>query len=431
MFLHNTPFDLEALGLEQIKLDTPKLHRLTSILKTARLKIELTRFAKREDDNVYFKYMFSNSYKGVKNVLRSLSSLMISTVFNSEKGLSFIKNSINFCEKRTLYFYRCLSVLQLEKPDFVFCTSQRSSLAIAPILAAKQLKIPTATFIFSWDNMPKAKLDVPAEYFNVWSNYMKTELLQYYPKIKEDAVFVTGTPQFESYYTSAKRISKHDFFTEHGLDLNKIYFCYSGDDITTSPKDELYLRDVAEAIRQLNKVDDKYGLIFRRCPVDFSNRYNNVIEDYKEEITPIEPMWKKIKGAWDGVLPLPEDTNLLYNLIHYTEGVINLGSSMVFDYVIQNKPCYYMNYNYLNPESTYKSGVYVYDYVHFRSKPDNDVVVWLNKPSEIANKLKTVSTTKEVIDSAKRWYKKINMHPPELASVKICDSIETIINKTK
>jgi hypothetical protein len=36
--------------------------------------------------------------------------------------------------------------------------------------AAQELGIPTATFIFSWDNLPKATLVLEPDYYFVWSD---------------------------------------------------------------------------------------------------------------------------------------------------------------------------------------------------------------------------------------------------------------------
>jgi hypothetical protein len=50
--------------------------------------------------------------------------------------------------------------LSIQKPDFVLCAVQRSSKAIAPLLAAANEKIQNATFIYSWDNLSKANMYV-------------------------------------------------------------------------------------------------------------------------------------------------------------------------------------------------------------------------------------------------------------------------------
>jgi len=101
--------------------------------------------------------------------------------------------------------------LTKEKPDFIFCTNQRPSQAIAPILAAQDLGIPTATFIFSWDNLPKATTLVETDYYFVWSEHMKKEVLMYCPYVPAEKILVTGTPQFESHFDSNLLQTKEAF----------------------------------------------------------------------------------------------------------------------------------------------------------------------------------------------------------------------------
>ena len=261
---------------------------------------------------------------------------------------------------------------------------------------------------------------------------MKNELLHYYRFVSDSQVRVTGTPQFESHYDKSLILSKDEFYSKYNLEQDITYLCFSGDDITTSPKDELYLRDIAEAVRQLNIQGHKLGLLFRRCPVDFSNRYDSVINTYHDVIIPVQPEWKKIGGSWDTILPLPDDLALLANLAEHTEAVINLGSSMVFDFVAHQKPCMYMNYNYLNSSNSLDKEVYVYDYIHFRSKPNEEVVVWLNHPHAISKViLDTLKCNQKTIKEASKWFEKINQHPPQFASTRILDSIFDIISTAK
>jgi len=432
VFWNLTPFDLETFGFRQIQLKHARLHWLTTVFKNARKRIEIKGFAKQDKDSVYYKYLFPQSYKGIKNIMRSLLTNIVTYIFSSESGLRFIRNIIHRLEQQTDYYKSCKVVLEEHKPDLVYCTSQRTVLAVAPILAAQNMDIPTVSFVFSWDNLPKATLDVTADFYHVWSQHMKDELLHYYPFIHKSQVQITGTPQFEIHYDKSNFLDRDEFCATYDLDIKKTYICFSGDDVTTSPKDELYLRDVAEAMRQLNNDRHDLGLIFRRCPVDFSNRYDAVIETYQDVIFPIHPEWKKIGGVWDTIMPLPEDLILLASLAEHTEAVINLGSSMVFDFAAHQKPCMYMNYNYLNVNNKPEKGVYVYDYVHFRSRPNNDVVLWLNHPDEIRENLKDLLKTNDnIIGNANQWFKTINQLPPQLASSRILDNIVDIIAKTK
>jgi hypothetical protein len=428
VFWNTTVFNLEKLGFKQEVIKNKKLHWLISILKNTRTRIELNCFIKRYNDGIYKKYIFPLSYSTFIKAIKSSVIIILSALFNSENGLRFIRKRINTLERRTRYYKECKSFLEVHKPDVVYCTSQRSVLAIAPIQAAQQLNIPTIGFIYSWDNLPKATLDVTTNFYHVWSNYMKDELLKYHPFISNNQVKVTGTPQFESHYDSDKIIPKEQFYKQFKLKTSITYICFSGDDVTTSPKDELYLRDLAQSVKQLNKEGLQLGIIFRRCPVDFSNRYDEVINEFNTIIVPIEPVWKPIGKVWNTIMPTIDDTILLASLAKHCAFVVNLGSSMVFDFAIHNKPCMYVNYNYLNAENSLTKGVYVYDFVHFRSKPSENVVVWLNHPDEISKKIKTLLNDDfTVLNASQKWFSIINKQIANKASERIWDEINSLV----
>jgi hypothetical protein len=131
--------------------------------------------------------------------------------------------------------------------------------------------------------LPKGIKIIATDFYFVWSEHMKNELQYYYPDIKESQIFITGTPQFEPHYEKQFLNTKEVFFNQNGLDLSKKYICFSGDDVTTSPNDPHYLLDVAKAVEQLNAKGHNLGIIFRRCPVDFSNRYDFVSEKYADD----------------------------------------------------------------------------------------------------------------------------------------------------
>ena len=429
-FWNISAFDLEKLGLRQIKISDARLHPKTDILKKARSIIELRWSAKRADDKVYYTYQHRLSYKNSKETLKSLAVKWLTFRFGSQSGLKSIRKSLQQQERKTKYYHDCLETLKAEQPVLVLCTNQRTTMALAPIAAARDLGIPTVTFIFSWDNLPKANKVIEADYYFVWSNHMKSELLHYYPYVSENRVMVTGTPQFECHFNPSLIAPRKDFFNTYGLDPDKRYICYSGDDITTSPDDPAYLSDIADAIRELNNKGYNLGIIFRRCPVDFSTRFDDVLERNKDIITSIAPKWERIGAGWNTVLSTKEDMILQVNTIFHTEMVINLGSSMVFDYAAHGKPCCFINYDIPNSKFPNWSAQMVYDYIHFRSMPDNNAVIWLNSRDEIAKKLETVlSGNTDVVSHAQKWFEKINMHPPQDASSRILEAIDSIISQ--
>ena len=430
VFWNNTPFNLTDLGFNEIKIKNAKTHPITDIYKNARKQIELNLNINTTRDRVYDTYRFPFPYNTLKSAFKSSWTQWLTFTNSSPRGLKKIRAKIEQQERKTFFYHQSLQTLQEQKPALVFCTNQRPSLAIAPILAAKDLGIPTATFIFSWDNLPKATMVVETDYYLVWSDHMKNELLFYYPYINEANVFVTGTPQFEAHFNASKILSREEFCQQHHLDPTKEYLCFSGDDITTSPYDPIYLEDVAKAVTELNHQGANLGILFRRCPVDFSSRYDAVLKQYNSIITPIVPLWKSMGEEWNTILPTAADVDLQINTIAHTAFVINLGSSMVFDYAAFNKPCMYVNYD---PEGSNRKEYIkmIYNYVHFRSMPNKDVVVWLNNPKEIKEKIAQIldiSTAKKHSDNALLWFEKIVAQPADQASKRIWNAVQQIIS---
>ena len=211
------------------------------------------------------------------------------------------------------------------------------------------------------------------------------------------------------------------------MDKEKQYLCFSGDDVTTSPHDERFLLDVAEEIELLNKKGHNLGIIFRRCPVDFSDRYNDVLNKYENLIVPIKPAWKNEGAYWNESMPEREDLILQTNIIEHSFMVINVGSSMVFDYAAKQKPCAYLNYvpNVTNLEKDIRE---VYSYTHFSSMPENNSVYWINKKSDIGQTVENaLDNPSNVVENAKKWFYKINNFPNDGASIQIVRQLDSIL----
>jgi hypothetical protein len=427
VFWNQTPFDLTDLGYQEIKLEgKPKAY--TDLLKRAKISAELNYFKEKFDDKVYRTYKFPSSNKSIKSKIKNAIVTQLTKTYRGEKGLQKLRGKLKASERKSVFYKHCKDVLEREKPDFIFCTNQRPVNAIAPLTAAQDLGILTSTFIFSWDNLPKATLVTEPDFYFVWSEYMKEELINYYPYINPENIFITGSPQFEPHFNLKLRKTREEFFEENNLDLNKEYICFSGDDKTTCPDDVHYLQDVAEAIESLNKGgENNLGILFRRCPVDFSDRYDTVLEKYKDLIVPIAPKWEQVGGNWNSVLPTKEDIELQVNTILNTKAVVNLASSMVFDHAIFNKPCLYLNYNVAHKEDESWNPQKVYDFVHFRSMPTGKEVFWINSKDEITSKLsEAFKTGEKKVKKAKTWFEIINQYPAGEASQRIWEQLEKI-----
>lgn len=407
VYWNATGFKLDELGFKEIRLK-PKPRAWTDLLKRAKINVELEYFEKKFNEPVYKKYKFSSSQNGLKNKLKCLIVSFLTKKYKGEKGLSKLRTLIQSSERKSEYYKHCTEVLRQEKPDAIFCTNQRPVNAISPVLAAQDLGIPTSCFIFSWDNLPKATKVIDTDYYLVWSEHMRDELQRYYPYINQEQIKITGTPQFEIHYKKSVVLPRELFFSKYNLDSSMEYLCFSGDDITTSPHDECFLRDVAEAVNQLNEKGKNIGIIFRRCPVDFSGRYDKVLQEFSEIIVPIDPDWTGNGDSWNQAMPKKEDMALQTNIAEHCFMVINVASSMIFDFATKGKPCAYLNY-LLELKDQKKDIREIYSYIHFKTIPEN-AVFWINNKREIGDIIQQAleDTDKEMLDMAMSWFRKIN-----------------------
>jgi len=317
--------------------------------------------------------------------------------------------------------------LQNCKPTSLFITHQRVASLMPICIAAKELGIPVTTVVYSWDNLPKARLAVLADKYFVWSDYMKEEMKLYYPEIPQQNVLVTGTPQFEFYLQENRVLSKQEFAKKHNLDATKKWICFSGDDIKTSPNDPNYLFDLAEAISKMAE-SSRPQIIFRRCPVDFTNRYDDVIDQFKELIIPIDPIWSVPKNnlSWGTYFPKQEDVDLQVNLAKHCEFVVNLGSTMAFDFAIMNKPCFYLNYDIINKNKCLPVHI-TYNFQHFKTMIDFDAVVWLNNKNELIEKVNLgLYHAASLAKHKQQWFQKVVQHPLDKASALIAEHLTKV-----
>ncbi len=293
--------------------------------------------------------------------------------------------------------------LEREAPDVVFCTHQRASRAVPALLAARRLGIPTATFIYSWDNLPRGRMAVHADHFLVWSEGMKAELLGYYPEIDPRRVQVVGTPQFEPHLGAP--LPREEFLAGLGLDPSRPVVCFSGDDPATSQHDPVYLADLARLFSG--------QILFRRAPTDMSDRYAAVLAQFPG-ITVCDPAWRAGQGDWTQVVPLPEDLPLLANVAAHSDVVVNLGSTMALDFAIHGKPAVFLAYDPAGAEPWVE---HVYRLPHLRCVHELQPVHWARSPEGLGEAVRhALAHPQEKAAAREAWLRRIVAMPLDRAS---------------
>jgi hypothetical protein len=232
------------------------------------------------------------------------------------------------------------AVLEKENFDILFFTHQRPPFVAPLIYQAEQLKIKTASFIFSWDNLAsKGRMAANFDYYLVWSNLMKSELLQFYSSIKKEDIEVVGTPQFEPYVLDRYKVSEEDFISKFQLNPNFKTICFSCGDIATSKNDELYIETIANAIKE-GEVKD-VNVIIRSSPAEDPIRFSEYVEKFPF-IKWNYPKWHLSRHnhqeSWSQRIPSVEDIKDLRSLLQYSDVNINMLSTMSLDFIQFDKP---------------------------------------------------------------------------------------------
>lgn len=335
------------------------------------------------------------------------------------ESIRFFESEIERHWKNTKALLHYRKVLDEHNPDLVFITHQRVPSLVPLCMAASSRKIKTISAIFSWDNLPKARLPIRTDYYAVWSDHMKSEFLDFYPEINKDQIFITGTPQFDFYSKEELIIPRKEFAERYQLDPLKKWVLFSGDDEMTSPHDPDYLRDVAEALSP----EPEIQILFRQVPVSTPERYRHVLEKYPN-IIHIPPLWKKGQ-FWTSFFPMFEDIQLLMNLCFHCETVLNIGSTMALDFAFFDKPGIFLKYD-TRKDANWTTAV-IYQFQHFRSMAGLDAVLEVNSKEEILTKVNlAINSPETVAVDRKKWKNRI-VKTDRPAAVEFLNLIEHLL----
>jgi hypothetical protein len=314
-------------------------------------------------------------------------------------------------------------LLEEHHPDLVFITHQRVPELVPICRAASAQQIPTISAIFSWDNLPKAKLPIRTDYYTVWSDYMKSELLDYYPEISADQIFITGTPQFDFYDQKSLLYSREEFAKKYHLDSSKKWVLFSGDDELTSPHDPEYLKDVAEALKEQKDIQ----VLFRQVPVTGPERYSHVLNKYPN-VFHIPPLWQKGQ-SWISFFPLFDDIQLLMNLCYHCHTVVNIGSTMALDFAFFDKPGIFLKYDTVN-DPNWTTDV-IYQFQHFRTMKGLDAVLLVLSREDILKKINFALNSPQTVAVDRKKWKDMVVKTGKSASIELSNLFISLVPSTK
>ncbi|QGK76886.1 hypothetical protein [Flavobacterium sp. SLB02] len=264
----------------------------------------------------------------------------LTSVLHSEKWIQRFNLWQQFSFKNDPKTIGYRAILEKENFDILFFTHQRPPFIAPLVYQAEKLKIKTASFIFSWDNLAsKGRMAANFDFYLVWSDLMKAELQHFYSSVKDENVEVVGTPQFEPYVLDRYKVSKEEFVVKFGLNPNFKTICFSCGDISTSKNDELYIEAIANAIRE-RKIKE-VNFIIRTSPAEDPIRFSKYVKSFSF-VKWNYPRWnlsrENHQESWSQRIPSIEDIKDLRSLLEYSDLNINMLSTMSLDFIQFDKP---------------------------------------------------------------------------------------------
>lgn len=341
------------------------------------------------------------SYDGMTDSLvsgypatNSLRALLVKAIYSftrfvhSDTSMLFVERLqfLSFSKNTITQSY--IEILKEDQPDQVFFTHQRPPY-LAPFLgAARKLKIPVSTFIFSWDNLSsKSRMMGVFDYFFVWSHLMKSELLTFYPNVPNNKVKVVGTPQFEPYAMAKYATKPEDFFKKFNLDSNVKTICFSCADASIGPNDPIVIKAIANGIRN-HTIATKVVLIVRTSPFDDESRFIEVKDAFPEILWNV-PKWTLTRENhaenWSQRVPSEEDIKDLRSLLENVDLNINMCSTMSLDFMLFDKPV--INTVFGNRDNGLYDDQRFLKYDHIKKVVDSESVTIAKNEAELIDQI--------------------------------------------
>jgi hypothetical protein len=351
-------------------------------------------------------------------------------LFHSERWISFFNKCQQITFKNHKITKQYFELLKSHNVDFLFFTHQRPPYIAPLVYAANKLGIKVCTFIFSWDNLAcKGRMAATFDNYFVWSELMKSELLDFYSKIKSKQIFVVGTPQFEPYVLERYGLEESDFKTKFTLDKNEKTICYSCGDVTTSQNDGLYVETIAEAIAN-GEIPKNTNFLVRTSPAETAERFIYLKDKYRFIIWnyPKSPLSREgHQETWSQRIPAVEDMSDLKSILKYCDVFVNMCSTMSLDAMCFDRPV--INPVFGNKENGLYDDQRFLNYLHYKRVAESGAVAIVkNKEELISGILEAIDNPKLRLEAQKNLLKTQVSHKLEGTSKRIVNTINQCIS---
>lgn len=225
-------------------------------------------------------------------------------------------------------------------PDLLWSTVNVSSLEQPYRLAARDLGLPVASSILSFDNLTSRGPLARDDHYLVWSDRMKAQLRRLYPEVEETRVSVTGTPQFDFHRQPACRWTRARMLRDLHLPSSASYFLYAASHVSLAPEEPALVAALAARMDRRALLANR-ALIVRLHPLDDAARWRAAIGGVERVRLTRAFATARITDGWiaagSGPVSADDQARLVSALAH-ADACLNIASTMTLDAALQQRP---------------------------------------------------------------------------------------------
>jgi hypothetical protein len=225
-------------------------------------------------------------------------------------------------------------------PDLIWSTVSVSGWEAPYRMAARDLGLPIATSILSFDNLTSRGPLARDHHYLVWGSRMKGQLLRLYPELGESQVTITGTPQFDFHRQPACTWTRARTLDALGVPpvapSGGRYFLYGASHAVLTPDEPRLVAQLAARMGQRPALAG-HALVVRLHPLDDPLRWlSHVASSARVRIS---PPFANASAAADGwTVPSVEDHARLTSSLAHADGCLNIASTLSLDAAILDRP---------------------------------------------------------------------------------------------
>ena len=321
-----------------------------------------------------------NSRRSLKSQIIRYLRKAIAMFFKSQKSLEKLTNyfiGINFKKPNVLVYEEQLKKIS---PDIVFNTSHIHNLVSLDLMyAVKKLQIKSATFLFSWDNLTSQGRIIPNyDYYFTWNDRIKNDLLKFYPAVKENHVFITGTTQFDFHFDKTMIYSKEYLYEILDIPPSKKIILYSTGMSYYCPKEDILVKEISKVLKQL---DEDLQLVVRIYAKDDNTAYFKLREEDSSICIP-DHFWEI-----NYLTPTMKDMRLYHSLVRHCSIGINVASTVSLELAILNKPIINIAFNPPGEDIYPNDYEKIYEFDHYKPIVDSGAVSVVRSKDELKQEL--------------------------------------------